>query len=163
MTLVLIGPPGAGKTRLGKRVARALDLPFIDTDKRIVADHGAIAEIFATHGEAHFRAIERAEVQRALGEDAVVSLGGGAILDPDTQAELASHRVALVTVSAEAVESRIGDKRPLLTGGIESWRAMMEARGALYESLGDRSWDTSKRPIETIAKEIALWAREAMK
>jgi shikimate kinase len=161
MTLVLIGPPGAGKTRLGKRIARTLGLPFVDTDKRIVADHGPISAIFAEHGEPHFRSLERREVEKALREDAVVSLGGGAILDPATQADLAGHRVALVTVSAEAVAARIaGDKRPLLADGVESWKAMMQVRGELYESLGDRTWDTSNRPLDAIASEIALWAQE---
>ncbi len=70
--LVLIGPPGAGKTRLGKRVARLMAVPFVDTDRRIVAKYGAIAEIFAEHGEQHFRRLERAEVAKALNEPAVV-------------------------------------------------------------------------------------------
>ena len=101
--LVLIGAPGAGKTRLGKRIARLLDVPFIDTDKRIVAEHGAIAEIFARHGEPRFRAIEREQVARALTERAVVALGGGAVLDTSTRSELEWHRVAQLSVSAEEI------------------------------------------------------------
>jgi shikimate kinase len=158
--VVLIGPPGAGKTRLGKRVARILGVPFIDTDRRVVAGHGPIAEIFAQYGEPHFRAIERAVVAKALTEPAVVSLGGGAILDRDTQAELAGHRVALVTVSADAVALRIaGNKRPLVTG-VEAWSALVEARRATYERLAGRSWDTSNRPLDGIAAEIADWVKE---
>jgi shikimate kinase len=159
MTVVLIGPPGSGKTKLGRRVARALRLPFVDTDKRIVAEHGSIATIFATHGEPHFRELERATVATALSEDAVVSLGGGAILDPDTQADLAGRRVALITVSAEAVANRItGSKRPLVTS-IESWQALVDARRETYERLASREWDTSRRPLDIIAAEIADWAR----
>lgn len=161
MTVVLIGPPGSGKTKLGKRVARALKIPFIDTDKRVVAEHGAIAKIFAAHGEPHFRQLERRAVEEALAEDAVVALGGGAVLDPDTQLDLAGRRVALITVSAEAVASRItGSKRPLLTGGIEAWTALVEARREVYERLGTRVWDTSSLPLDAIALEIAEWARE---
>ena len=161
MTLVLIGPPGSGKTRLGKRVARLLDLPFVDTDRLVVAEHGSIADIFATYGEPHFRRLEREAVSRALAETAVVSLGGGAVLDGDTRRELAGHRVALLTVDPEAVEARIGNgKRPLLTGGIDSWKSLVETRRELYESLGDRSWDTSSRPLDAIAQEIARWAKE---
>lgn len=162
MTLVLIGPPGSGKTRLGKRVARNLGLRFLDTDKVIVAEHGSIAAIFAEQGEPHFRRLEREAVVRALAEDAVVSLGGGAVLDADTQVDLAGHRVVLLTVSAAAVAGRIGGpKRPLLAGGIEAWTALVESRRELYERLGDRVWDTSHRPLDAIAVEIAEWAAAA--
>ena len=158
MTVVLIGPPGSGKTRLGKRVAKSLGLPFVDTDKLVVAGHGAIAKIFEEHGESHFRALEREAVIEALTQDAVVSLGGGAILDAETQRDLAGRRVALITVSADAVASRIaGSKRPLVTG-IESWTALVEARRETYERLADRTWDTSFRPLAPIAREIAAWA-----
>jgi len=150
---------GSGKTKLGTRVARALGKPFVDTDRMVVAGHGAISDIFAEFGEAHFRALERIAVQDALAQDAVVALGGGAILDEDTQADLESHRVALITVSAWAVESRIsGTKRPLLTGGIASWIQIFDSRRAIYERLADRTWDTSSRPLAAIAAEIAAWA-----
>ncbi|HEY4269588.1 MAG TPA: shikimate kinase [Galbitalea sp.] len=158
MTVILIGPPGGGKTRLGKRVAKSLGIPFVDTDKLVVAKHGAIAKIFQVHGESHFRALEREAVVEALAQDAVVSLGGGAILDADTQTDLEGRRVALITVSADAVASRItGDKRPLVTS-VESWTVLVEARRATYERLAGRTWDTSFRPLAPIAHEIAAWA-----
>ncbi|MES2170058.1 MAG: shikimate kinase [Actinomycetota bacterium] len=153
--VVLIGPPGAGKTRLGKRVARILGVPFIDTDRRIVAGHGPIADIFAQLGEPHFRAIERSVVAKALTESAVVSLGGGAILDRETQADLATHRVAMITVALRIA----GGKRPLVRG-VEDWSALVEARRATYERLAARSWDTSDRPLDGIAVEIADWVKE---
>jgi shikimate kinase len=160
VSVILIGPPGSGKTRLGKRVAKALGLPFVDTDKLVVARHGAIASIFSTHGEPHFRKLEREAVIDALAGDGVVSLGGGAILDAATQADLAGRRVALITVSADAVAARIrGSKRPLVTG-IESWSALVEARRETYERLATRTWDTSSRPLDAIANEIAQWAKE---
>jgi shikimate kinase len=155
--VVLIGAPGAGKTRLGKRVARLLDVPFIDTDKRIVAEHGPIADIFARHGEAHFRALEREQVARALTERAVVALGGGAVLDTSTRSELEWHRVAQLSVSAEAVAARIsGDKRPLVNG-VEAWSALVEARRPIYDHLANRTFDTSSLPIERIAVDIVDW------
>jgi shikimate kinase len=159
--VVLIGAPGAGKTRTGKRLARLLDVPLIDTDKRIVEVHGPIADIFGTHGESHFRDLERAEVTRALGERAVVTLGGGAVLDAATQADLARHRVVQLTVSPAAVESRIsGGKRPLLTGGIGAWEALVVARQPIYDRLSQLSIDTSRQPLDRVAKQIAQWLEE---
>lgn len=158
--VVLIGAPGAGKTRLGKRIARLLDVPFIDTDKTIVAEHGAIAEIFAAHGEPYFRALERAHVTRALGEGAVVALGGGAVLDADTQRDLAEHRVVQLSVSAEAVAQRIaGDKRPLVNG-VDAWSALVEKRLPIYDRLAQRTFDTSSLPLDHIAAEIVGWIQE---
>jgi shikimate kinase len=158
--LVLIGPPAAGKTRLGKRVAKLLGAPFIDTDKRIVVRHGMISTIFAEYGEDHFRALERAEVAAALTETAVVSLGGGAVLHTDTQADLEGHRVVLLTVSPEAVVARITDGKRPLVAGIDSWLALVEARTPLYDRLATRTFDTSHRPLDAIASEIAAWIQE---
>ena len=161
--LVVIGAPGAGKTRVGKRVARLLRVSFVDTDRRIVMRHGPIAQIFTGRGEDHFRKLERLEVQRALAERAVISLGGGAVLDPDTQRELEGLPVALMTVSAEAVAGRIGTRRPLLReGGVEAWEKLVGARREIYERLATRTWDSSSRPIDTIAEEIAEWIRPQM-
>jgi len=163
VTLVLIGPMGSGKTKLGKRVSAILGKPFVDTDKMIVAGHGSISDIFAEFGEEHFRALERVAVEDALAQDAIVALGGGAILNPDTRADLADRRVALITVSAKAVEPRIlGTKRPLLAGGVESWISIMEARRDIYERLASETWDTSSRPLTAIAEEIAEWVRSGI-
>jgi shikimate kinase len=159
--VVLIGPMGAGKTRIGKRVARILGTGFQDTDKLIVAEHGPIPELFDTHGEPHFRSLERAAVARALAGDDVVALGGGAILDAETRAELAAHHVVLVTVTAEAVAPRIADgRRPLVRGGIADWERIYAERLPIYEQLAKLTVDTSSRPIDTIAKEVAEWSTQ---
>ena len=71
LTVVLVGPMAAGKTSIGRRIARLLNVAFIDTDKRIVASHGPIPEIFATQGEAHFRELERAAVAEAIADGGV--------------------------------------------------------------------------------------------
>ena len=159
-TIVLIGPPAAGKTRIGRRLAQRLDVPYIDTDRVIVSGHGAIPRIFAEHGEAYFRRIEREAVRDALTSPAVVSLGGGAVLDPETQDDLASKTVILLTVTEQAVLERIDNaKRPLVTG-IDAWRRIVAERAALYASLADFTVDTSFRPVAPIADEIAAWLKE---
>ena len=158
--VVLIGAPGAGKTRMGKRLAKLLDATFIDTDKTIVAEHGAITAIFAEHGEPTFREIEAEHVARALEQGGVVALGGGAVLHPATQASLRDHRVAQLTVSAEAVTSRIANsKRPLLANGVDAWIDLVDARRPVYDELATRTFDTSHRPLDAIALEIADWIR----
>lgn len=156
--VVLIGAPGAGKTRTGKRLARLLGYPLIDTDKKIVAAHGPIAAIFAEHGEARFRQLEREAVAAALREPAIVTLGGGAVLDADTRADLASLRVVQLTVQPEAVEDRIeGGKRPLVADGIASWVALVAARRPIYDELSSLTIDTSSRPLDSVAADIAAW------
>lgn len=160
--LVLIGPMGAGKTSVGRRVARALDLPFVDTDKLIVRDHGPIPEVFAAHGEPHFRALERAAVAEALAEGGVVALGGGAILDADTRADLGAHRVVLLTVAPHIVAGRIqADSRPLVAGDdpVGRWQRIFLERRALYEDLADITFDTSSGPLATIVADVVAWAQ----
>jgi len=158
--VVLIGPMGAGKTRVGKLVARLLDVGFTDTDKVVVAEHGPIAAIFAEQGEPRFRQLERAAVSAALAGDGVVSLGGGAVLDPATRADLASQRVVLLTVNARAVEGRLGDgKRPLIRDGVSDWQRIFDERRPLYAEVADLELDTSHRGYDSIAEEVAEWAR----
>ena len=157
---VLIGPPAAGKTRLGKRVARILSAPFLDTDKLIEAEHGPIPEIFAEHGEPTFRRWESEAVASALNRPAVVALGGGAVMTPATAEALRALPVVLLTISPEAVATRIENgKRPLLTGGIDRWTELVAARMPVYESLAAVRWETSRRPLSLIAEEIATWVR----
>jgi shikimate kinase len=158
--VVLVGPMGAGKTRVGKRVARLLEVGFTDTDKAIVAEHGPIADIFAEHGEPHFRELERAAVVDALTTDGVVSLGGGAVLHAATLSDLEQHRVVFLTVSARAVEGRLGEgKRPLIRDGVNDWQRIFDERRALYEQVSDLEVDTSHRAYDSIAEEVAEWAR----
>ena len=161
MTVVLIGPPAAGKSRVGKSLARRLNVPFIDTDRVIVGEHGPIARIFADHGEAYFRGLERQAVAAALATDAVVSVGGGAVLDPETQRDLSAASVVLLTVSAEAAAARIdGGSRPLVTG-MDSWRRLVEERSPLYARLADYTIDSSTRTPADLADELARWVKDA--
>lgn len=163
MTVVIIGPPAAGKTRIGRRIAKLLELSFTDTDKQIQAQHGPIPQIFETQGEPRFRQLERAEVAEALRGGGVVSLGGGAVLDPATQRDLDACLVVLFTVTAEAVESRLGNSRRPLVPDIESWQRVVDARRELYASLADHAVDTSHRRADDIAEDVAVWVRTQLK
>ena len=162
-TVVLVGPMGSGKTSVGRRVAKRLGVAFIDTDRRVVAEHGRIEDIFATHGEERFRELERAAVRAALAEGGVVSLGGGAITDAGTRELLRDHPVVLLTVSREAVAERIrGSARPLLGGDedpVERWARILEERRDWYAEVATVVFDTSRRPMSRIADEIADWRR----
>ena len=102
--LVLVGPPGAGKSTVGRLAAELLGVGFRDTDLDIVRDVGKpISEVFVDDGEEHFRALERSAVAAALAEhDGVLSLGGGAVLSPGTRALLAAH-------DSYSLFDRIGD------------------------------------------------------
>ncbi|GAA3902806.1 shikimate kinase [Microbacterium invictum] len=160
--LVLIGPMGAGKSSVGRRVAKALGTSFYDSDAAVVRAHGPIEAIFVDHGEEHFRELERDAVQTGLDQGGVVALGGGAILHPDTQAALAAHRVVLLTVSPRIVASRIGGTaRPLLQDGdaVTRWNEVYASRRALYERLADVTFDTSTGPLQAVVDAIVTWAR----
>ncbi|WP_309082489.1 shikimate kinase [Microbacterium sp.] len=164
LTLVLVGPMAAGKTSVGRKVARLLSVPFIDTDKRIAAEHGPIPQIFAERGEQHFRELERAAVAAAIAEGGVVSLGGGAVTDAGTRALLAQHPVVFLTVDADVVAHRIrGAGRPLLDGEedpVERWRTIFAQRRDWYEQVADLTVDTSRRPMRQLAEQIAAWRKE---
>ncbi|WES65455.1 shikimate kinase [Microbacter sp. GSS18] len=161
--IVLIGPMGAGKTSVGRRVAKALGLEFADTDAAVVREHGPIEEIFRAQGETRFRQIERAAVERALQGGGVVSLGGGAVLDPATRRDLAGHRVVLLTIEPRIVASRVrGSARPLLADGGDAmarWNEIYAQRRPIYEGLADVTFDTSSGPLQRVVEDIVAWVR----
>lgn len=160
MTVALIGPMGAGKTSVGRRLARLLGERFVDTDAVVAAEHAPVPVLFDTVGEPGFRAIERAVVQRELAAGGVVALGGGAVLDAGTREDLAACTVVLLTVTEGAVAERIErGRRPLLVDGLDSWRRIAEERAPLYAALADVVVDTSRRPMTGVADELAARLR----
>lgn len=163
--VVLIGPMGAGKTSVGRRVAKALGVGFTDSDALVVREHGPIEDIFRAQGEPAFRAIEREAVARALEAGGVVSLGGGAVLDPDTRADLSRHRVVLLTIEPRVVASRVrGSARPLLADGGDAmarWKEIYAQRRPIYEDLADVVFDTSSGPLQHVVEDIVAWVRRS--
>lgn len=159
--VVVIGPMGAGKSSVGKRVAKALGVPFTDTDRVIVREHGPIPGIFADRGEPAFRALEADAVRTALGTGGVIAVGGGAVTHADTREALTGARIVLLTVSPEAVAERIaGSDRPLLaSGGIDAWQTIMDERAATYAELAHVVVDTSRRPMSRVVDEVVTWLR----
>lgn len=159
--VVLVGPMGAGKSSIGRKLAKLREWPFIDTDKVVEQEQGVpIATIFAEHGEAAFRSLEREAVAQAVANGGVVALGGGAVMHADTRALLANLPVVHLTMSPEAVAQRVNtQKRPLLRTAdpIGTWKQIAAEREPLYREVADLTVDTSRLPMAKLAAEISQW------
>lgn len=143
--LVLVGFMGAGKSAVGRRLARALGRELMDMDTLIEAREGrSIADIFRDSGEPYFRARERALAgELAAARNLVISCGGGIVLDPGNLADLGRTGVVVcLAATPEAILRRVaGDmRRPLLQAPDREarLRELFEKRRPLYEAIPDR-------------------------
>lgn len=163
--VVLIGPPGAGKTTVGRLVAAYLGLPFTDTDQLIeIEQQLSISDIFVEQGEAHFRELETDAVARAVAGGGVVAVGGGAPMTPATAELLQALPVAFLSVAVSDAAGRIGfsGARPLLAVNPRAtWTRMMADRRPAYEGLATWVVATGGRTAEDVAAEVVAKVREA--
>ena len=165
-SIILVGPPGSGKSTVGKYLAKELGISLIDTDRIIEEREGrSISEIFLTDGEEGFRAIEKKVVLESLDvDDSIVALGGGSVLDSDVQARLTQcPEVIFLDVSISNAAPRVGfnKERPLLMGNPrQQWLQLMERRRSIYESLATRTVSTDNRKAQEVAHEIAQGVRQ---
>ena len=158
--LVLIGAPGSGKSAVGAVVAENLDLGFRDTDKDTeAAAEMSIPDIFIAEGEEGFRSRERSAVVAALADhQGVLAIGGGAVLDADTRADLAELPVVWLQVGATEAAKRAGisGPRPLLLGNVRTtWLSQLKQREPLYRELATHEVGTDGRTIDDVAHEVA--------
>ena len=159
--ILLIGPPGAGKSTIGEALAKELSIDFIDTDQEIERETGkAITDIFVVDGEPYFRAIELETLRKVLTlESGVISLGGGAPISQEAQEAIAqsnSHTVFL-DVSLATAAPRVGFNRdrPLLLGNPRAqWQALSDNRRPIYEKLADDAIKVDDMSVDQVVDEI---------
>jgi shikimate kinase len=159
--ILLIGPPGAGKSTVGQALANKLVIDFIDTDRVIENETGkTITDIFVVDGEPHFRALELQTLRNVLGlESGVISLGGGAPISQDAQEaiEQSNSHTVFLDVSLATAAPRVGFNRdrPLLLGNPRAqWQALSDNRRPIYEKLADDAIKVDDMNVDQIVAEI---------
>ena len=160
--IVLIGPPGAGKSSIGKALAKELNLNFIDSDSEIEKiSHKKISEIFIEDGEPAFRLLEVDVVRKVLADfDGVISLGGGAPINKEIQEVLqdANYPVVFIDVSIAQAAIRIGfnkDRPLLLVNPRQQWISLMNDRRPIYEKLASQTISSDNQKPHEVAKQIS--------
>jgi len=162
--VVLIGPPGSGKTTQGRLLAAHWGVRFRDTDADVEAVAGkAVADIFVEDGEPEFRQLEREAVTTALASHpGVLALGGGAVMDAHTQSALEGYAAAggvvvFLDVSLAHAAPRVGfnQSRPLLVGNPRArWAELMAARRPTYERLATVQVVSDDRDPREVATQL---------
>lgn len=158
--LVVIGPPGSGKTTTGRAVAQLLGAPFDDSDEAVEQLAAkSVADIFVDDGEPAFRELERTQVLRLIDEaQGVLALGGGSVIDPRTEAALAGEVVVFLDVGIADAAKRVGfaASRPLLAINPRAqWTALMATRRPVYERTATFTVNTAGRAADDVAREVA--------
>lgn len=160
--IVFVGPMAAGKTSLGRRVAKELRVTFVDTDAVFQARHGLITDFFENHGEPEFRRLEAEIIAEQLSKPGlrVVALGGGAVLTESTRELLNRFPVVLLmTTQAAVLRTANLARRPLLRDDPEAWGRILEARRPLYEEVSDVTFRTDRATKEQLVRKVVEWAK----
>lgn len=164
--LVLVGPPGSGKTTVGGLLADRLHVALRDTDVDVEAAAGVpVADVFIEHGEGRFRELEGQAVRRALREHlGVLAVGGGAVLDPSVRSLLAGHPVVFLRVGLPDAVRRLGlarDRPAALGSPRAQLLTLLRDREPFYAEVATATVDTDGRsPVEVA--EAVLVARQAV-
>lgn len=165
--VVLVGMMGVGKSSVGRKLAAALNMPFVDADEEIEsAAQMSIPDIFARFGEAHFRDGERRVIQRLVnGERKVIATGGGAFVNPETRALILHDAIAVwLDSDVETLLERVGrkDNRPLLRQGDprEILTRLRDERRSAYEQAPIHVLSTRGphgRTLDKVLKGLQAW------
>lgn len=152
----------SGKTSLGRRVAKELGIPFVDTDALFTRQHGTIAEFFIREGEPEFRRIEAEIIAAELARPGtrIIALGGGSILSDATRALLADYPTVLLMTTQEAVLRTANlAKRPLLQNDPSAWGRILEQRKPLYREVADVTFRTDRSGKDQLTRRVVQWVR----
>ena len=160
-SIILIGPPGSGKSTIGRALSRKLNISFTDTDDLIEVRAGtSISQIFIDKGEPWFRELEEAVLKEELARlDGVLSLGGGAPLSETAQELLRriDDAVVYLDVSLATAAPRVGfnrDRPLLLNNPRGAWQELMDKRRPIYEALATYVVKVDERAPKEIVAEI---------
>jgi len=160
--LFLIGPMGAGKSAVGRQLARLMHLDFVDSDEEIENRTGVdIPFIFEKEGEEGFRKREVKVIDELSQRQGVVlATGGGAVLDPGSRSHLGARGFVVylfTTVQQQLDRTQRGRHRPLLEDGEreEVMELLMAERDPLYREIADLTIETDGRRVQAVARDIA--------
>ena len=157
-SVAIVGYMGSGKTTLGRLLARATGLEFVDLDRAITKRTcQEIPEIFAEHGEKHFRDLEHEALREALDgkTPCIVACGGGVVLRPENRALLGDVRTVFLREDIGVLYGRTrGPGRPLRAASLEEFEARYAERLPLYSEVSDIEVRVDGRPPSQVLEEV---------